>query len=126
HWVNDLAETMSDLQTEVHQPNDRKKLSYLAATKDGRRIYLNRSLVDADQSIVLSARGYDPLLGYAGAEGAIYPAMADADTIRGLVPKVSPQTSPDGDWPEHDEAAEVAWLLGSPFFVQVIEGAGDD
>jgi nickel-dependent lactate racemase len=125
-WINELPETMADLQTEVHQGGDRKKLSYLAATKDGRRIYLNRSLVDADQSIVLSGRGYDPLLGRSGAAGAVYPTLADTETVRSLVPKLSPQTAPDGDWQEQVEAAEVAWLLGSPFFVQVIEGAGDD
>jgi nickel-dependent lactate racemase len=27
-------------------------------------------------------------------------------------------------WPWRQEAAEVAWLLGAPFFVQVIEGTG--
>lgn len=125
HWVNDLPETMAELQTEVHQPGDRRKLSYLAATKDGRRIYLNRTLVDADQSIILSARGYDPLLGHAGAAGVVYPALADIETVRSLVPKLSPQTAPDGAFPEQSEASEVAWLLGSPFFLQVIEGAGD-
>jgi nickel-dependent lactate racemase len=126
HWVNDLPETMADLQTEVHQPGDRKRLSYLAATKEGRRIYLNRTLVDAEQIIVLTGRGYDALLGYSGADGAIYPVLADSDTVRSHVPKLSPQTSPDAEWPTHSEAAEVAWLLGSPFFVQVIEGSGDE
>ena len=126
HWINDLPDTMADLQTEVHQPGDRKKLSYLAATKEGHRIYLNRTLVDADQAIVLSGRGYDPLLGYSGGVGSVYPGMADADSVRNLVPKLSPQTAPDGSWPVHTEAGEVAWLLGSPFFVQVIEGAGDE
>jgi nickel-dependent lactate racemase len=125
-WVNDLPETMADLQTEVHQPGDRKRLSYLAATREGHRIYLNRTLVDADQAVVLTGRRYDPLLGYAGAEGSLYPGLADADTTRTLVPKLSPQTAPDGDWPVQTEAHEVAWLLGSPFFVQVIEGPGDD
>ena len=28
-------------------------------------------------------------------------------------------------WPTRSEAAETAWLLGAPFFVQIIEGAGD-
>jgi nickel-dependent lactate racemase len=125
-WVNELPETMADLQTEVHQPGDRKRLSYLAATKEGRRIYLNRTLVDADQAVVLTGRRYDPLLGYAGAEGSVYPGMADADTTRTLVTRLSPQTAPDGDWPTQVEAHEVAWLLGSPFFIQVIEGSGDD
>ena len=125
-WINELPDSMVDLQTEIHQPDDRKKLSYLAATKDGRRIYLNRTLVDADQAIVIGSRGYDPLLGRSGAESAIYPALADTDTVRSLVPKLAPQNAPDDDWPEQKEAAEVAWLLGSPFFVQVIQGLGDN
>jgi nickel-dependent lactate racemase len=125
-WVNDLPDPMADLQTEVHRPNDRQRLSYLAATKEGRRIYLNRTLVDADQSVILTARGYDPLLGRSGAEGALYPSLADADTVRSLVPRLSPQTPADGTWPLHAEAVEVAWLLGSPFYVQVIEGEGDE
>jgi nickel-dependent lactate racemase len=126
HWMNDLPDTMSDLQAEIHQPGDRKKLSYLAATREGHRIYLNRTLVDADQAIVLTGRGYDPLLGYSGAVGSVYPGMADADSLRAVVPKLSPQTAPDGSWPIHTEADEVSWLLGSPFFVQVIEGSGDE
>lgn len=126
HWINDLPDTMADLQTEVHQPGDRNKLSYLAATKEGHRIYLNRTLVDADQAIVLSGRGYDALLGYSGGVGSVYPALADADSVRNLVPRLSPQTAPDGAWPVQAEANEVAWLLGSPFFVHVIEGSGDE
>ena len=126
HWMNDLPDVMADLQTEVHQGSDRKKLSYLGATTGGHRIYLNRTLVDADQSIILSGRKYDPLLGYAGALAAIYPGMADSESVRNLVPRLSPQTAPDGAWPLQAEANEVAWLLGRPFFVQVIEGAGDE
>lgn len=125
-WVNDLPDTMADLQTEVHQPGDRRRLSYLAATKEGRRIYLNRTLVDADQAVVLTGRGYDPLLGYSGGEGSLYPSLADTDTVRSLVPKLSPQQAPDQGWPTQVEAHEVAWLLGSPFFVQVIEGRADE
>ena len=125
-WMNDLPDTMADLQTEVHKPGDRKKLSYLAATKEGHRIYLNRTLVDADQSIVLTGRGYDAQLGYSGGIGAIYPGLADADSVRNLVSRLSPQTAPDGSWPLRAEASEVAWLLGSPFFIQVIEGDGED
>jgi nickel-dependent lactate racemase len=126
HWINDLPDSMTDLQTEIHRPGDRNRLSYLAATKEGHRIYLNRTLVDADQAVVLTGRGYDALLGYSGALGAIYPGLADTESVRNLVPKLSPQTAPDGSWPTHAEAHEVGWLLGSPFFVQVIEGAGDE
>ena len=126
HWMNDLPDSMTDLQTEIHRPGDRNRLSYLAATKEGRRIYLNRTLVDADQAVVLTGRGYDALLGYSGGVGSVYPGLADTESVRNLVPKLSPQTAPDGSWPTQADAHEVAWLLGSPFFVQVIEGAGDE
>jgi hypothetical protein len=125
-WLNDLPDNLSDLQTEVHQPDDRPRLSYLAATKEGHRIYLNRTVVDADQSVILSGRPYDALLGHAGAAGSLYPALADADAARAVVPKLAPQTDPGGSFPTATESEEVAWLLGSPFFVQVIEGEGDD
>ena len=125
-WVNDLPDSMADLQTEIHRPSDRNRLSYLAATKEGHRIYLNRTVVDADQVVVLTGRGYDPLLGYSGATGLVYPGMADSESVRNLVPKLSPHTPPDGSWPTTTEANEVNWLLGSPFFVQVIEGTSDE
>jgi nickel-dependent lactate racemase len=125
-WLNDLSDALSDLQTEVHQPDDRPRLSYLNATKEGHRIYLNRTVVDADQVVVLSGRPYDPLLGHGGAAGDLYPGMADTEAVRTLVPKLTPQTDPGGAFPTATESDEVAWLLGSPFFVQVIEGEGDD
>ncbi len=68
-WVNDLPEAFEDVHIEVHDPRTDESC-YLATTKHGRRIYLNRTVVDADELVVLSRRGYDPLLGYCG-EGAI-------------------------------------------------------
>jgi nickel-dependent lactate racemase len=124
-WLDELPEALEEVQLEVHDPADRKRLSYLATTAGGRRLYLNRTLVDADQAVVLSGRRYDPLLGYAGAEGAIYPALADQATRAEAHAHVH-LTPPGGKpWPAQNEAAETAWLLGAPFFVQVIEAAGD-
>lgn len=114
------------VKREVHDPVERKHLSYLATTKGGRRIYLNRSVVDADQAVVLTRRGYDPLLGYGGAAGALYPVLADEATIQEMWGRLSMEV-PDSDlWPLRKEAAEVAWLLGAPFFVQAIDGLGED
>jgi nickel-dependent lactate racemase len=124
-WIDELPDEFADVHTEVHQPGDRKQLSYLAATKKGRRIYLNRTLVDADQIISLSGRRYDPQLGYTGAEGSLYPALSDAETRRTLsnqLSKDAPTLEPEG---ARAEAAEIAWLLGAPIFVQVIEDGGD-
>lgn len=125
-WVDELPEAFEDVQIEVHDPGDRKKLSYLATTKNGRRIYLNRTAVDADQLVVLSRRGYDPLLGYSGAEGAIYPALSDEATRKEMAGRLSLAVPGQTVWPVRQEAMEVAWLLGAPFLVQVIAGAEDE
>lgn len=119
------APGVGGVRTEVHDPADRKKLSYLASTAAGRRLYLNRTLVDADFVVVVSGRGYDPASGYAGAETALFPALADAevrDSFEGQFTSDAPAGRP---WPVGEEAAEVARLLGMPFLVQVIAGAGD-
>lgn len=125
-WLNELPDDFQDVHIEVHDPGDRRKLSYLAATRKGRRVYLNRSAVDADQLVVLSGRGYDPVLGYAGAEGAIYPIFSDEATRRELGSQFSLNVPAAEPGIIRQEAQEVAWLLGAPFFLQVIEGAGEE
>jgi nickel-dependent lactate racemase len=125
-WREQLSPALREMQVEDHDPSNRQKLSYLATTRRGRRIYLNRTAVDADQLIVLSRRGYDPLLGYSGSEGSLFPALSDEATRRKMAAELT-TAAPGGEpWPSRLEAGEVAWLLGAPFMVQVIEGAGDD
>jgi nickel-dependent lactate racemase len=125
-WLDDLPDAFQDVRVEVHNPTERRRLSYLATTARGRRIYLNRTAVDADQLVVLARRGYDPLLGYSGSEGALYPALSDDQTRQELADQLSMAAPEEKAWPVRKEAAEVAWLLGAPFMVQVIEGAGED
>lgn len=125
HWINDLPDAFADVHTEVHNPADRQKLSYLAATPEGRRIYLNRTVVDADQTIILSSRQYDALMGYAGGATCIYPGLADADSQRSLIAKIAPQRLPTASWPMAQEATDTCWLLGAPFLIQVLEGPGE-
>jgi nickel-dependent lactate racemase len=124
-WVNNFPEPYNQIHLEVHDPTNRKKMSYLATTRRGRRLYLNRTVVDADELIVLSRRTFDPLLGYGGSEGAIFPALADLATQKDLAARFSTALPDKEHWPVLAEATEVAWLLGAPFMIQVIEGAGD-
>ncbi len=124
-WLEDLPDEFADVQIEVHQPGDRKKLSYLATTKGEQRVYLNRTAVDADQLIVLSRRTYDLRSGYGGAECTIYPALADQESQDVTLGGCSFEAPGDEPWPLRSEALEVSWLLGSPFLVQVIEGTKD-
>jgi nickel-dependent lactate racemase len=125
-WVEELPDQFEDVRIEVHDPSDRRRHAYLATTKHGRRVYLNRTAVDADQLVVLTGRGYDPLLGYSGAAGAIYPALSDEATRRETGGRLSLTVPGPVPWPIRQEAAEVAWLLGAPFLVQVIAGSGED
>ena len=125
-WLENLPDEFQDVHVEVHDPADRRHLSYLATTKYGRRIYLNRTTVDADQVVVLAGRRYDPLLGFAGGEAALFPALSDRATLQEAGGGVSQDPTDGGPAALRREAAEVAWLLGAPFLVQVIEGAGDD
>lgn len=114
-WIDELPDEFADVRTEVHDPADRKKLAYLAATKAERRIYLNRTFLEADFAIVLSGRRYDPIFGYAGAEALVFPLLSDEEA------RAAHRTIQRREVATDPEAAEVAALLGSAFFVQVID-----
>ncbi len=124
-WIDELPDDFQDVRVEITDPSDRKRLAYLATTNRGDRLYLNRTLVEADQIVALSGIRYDPLLGYSGAEGALYPAFADRETLQQL--SLGLYLEPPGDeaWPARRAAAETAWLLGAPFYIQAIESQGD-
>jgi nickel-dependent lactate racemase len=115
-----------NIRVEFHDPSHRKKMSYLATTRAGRRLYLNRTAVDADQLIILSGRGYDPLLGYSGTVEALFPALSDEETMQQLSTHLNNDVPGGEPWPMMREALEVAWLLGAPFMLQVIEGSDQE
>jgi nickel-dependent lactate racemase len=123
-WVNDLPEAFEEVRIEVHDPTNRKKLSYLATTRGGRRIYVNRTVVDADQVVILGRPDADPLL-HRGGAGLLFPALSDEATRQELAGRLSraARVTPEA---LRREAGEIAWLLGAPFLLQVVEGAGDD
>lgn len=124
-WRDALGSWKQRLGLEIHDPKNRDKLSYLAATQKGRRVYINRTVVDADQVVVLARAGYDWARGYTGATAAIFPALSDEATRQ----EFAALTESFADGRAADvflrEGEETAWLLGAPFFVQVIEGIGD-
>ncbi|WP_148593314.1 lactate racemase domain-containing protein [Aquisphaera giovannonii] len=108
---------------EVHDPADQEQLAYLATTKDGRRIYLNRRLTDADAVIPVGRVGHDPILGYRGPWSLLFPALADAEALRSyrhhLAEDPADEPAPRVRW---DESIEVDWLLGSQYQVGVVPG----
>ncbi len=124
-WVDDLADEYADLTVESHDPEAEPKVEYVDTTKAGRRVYLNRTLTDADFKVVLAGRRYDPTAGHGGAEAAIFPALSNGETRAAFVGQFA--VGPPASVPNalRAEAGEVAWLLGTPVFVEVIEGPGD-
>jgi hypothetical protein len=117
----ELQAPWQEIQVIKHDPLNRKRLSYLATTRAGRRVYLNRTVVDADQLIALAKCEYGPR-GPQGAEDAIFPALSDAETIAELNrSKLGARGHKHGGG---HASKEVTWLLGAPFLIQAIEGSG--
>jgi nickel-dependent lactate racemase len=114
------------VRLEVHNPADRKHLAYLATTQAGRRIYLNRTAVEADQLVVLAGMQFDPMHGYGGAAALVYPALGDTETRHAWEKALTNEPPAEEAWPVRREAEEVLWLLGAPFLIQVIPGRDDE
>lgn len=123
-WIDDLPDEYADITVETHDPESQPHRAYLATTKAGRRVYLNRTLADADFVLTLTGRRFDPSTGHAGAEVAIFPTFSDGETLARFVGQFSTD-APSDTPPVRKEAAEVTWLLGMPVLVQVIEGPGE-
>jgi len=124
-WADNLPPEFEEVKIEVHDPAERKELAYLATTKGERRVYMNKTLLEAAFVVVLAGRRFDPILGYTGAETAIFPTFADTearDAYAHAYSTVIPGSMPN---PLRAEASEIAWLTGLPAYVQPIEGYGD-
>jgi hypothetical protein len=106
---------LAGVAVEQHDPNNRNRLAYVATTAGGRRVYLNRTVVEADQVVVLTEVRHDPRGGLTDGPAALFPELSDAATRAELRQERSARTA--------DEAKEVCWLLGMQFCLSVIAGA---
>src|SRR5262245_55767620 len=113
-WIEGLPDEWQDVHVEVHDPTERRRLAYLATTKHGRRIYLNRTAVDAEQTILLTGLGHHALLGYSGAATALFPALSDEATLRD-----ERLARPDRGRAPRQAAEEVARVLDARFRVAI-------
>jgi lactate racemase len=110
----------------VHDPGERSELAYLAATKAGRRIYLNRALSDADVVIPVGRLGYDPIMGYRGPWSVIFPELSERaaiDAHRGQFRDLTLELDVARARASLDESFEVSWLLGCQFHLGVVPGS---
>ena len=111
-----------------HDPADRDRLAYLATTQAGERVYLDRTMVDADCTIVVGQLGPDDSGRIAGPWTLVYPGLTDFEGIKRERAKPPKPAATNPDDAEDDEEArdapgEVSWLLGNPFQVAVLPGA---
>jgi nickel-dependent lactate racemase len=125
-WHAELPTTFQTVKVAVHDPANQAELAYLASTKGGRRIYLNRLLTDADQIIILGRARPDPILEYSGGLADIFPVFSDEPTRTEFLLKPTDALQGKKIWPVRQEIEEVGWLLGMPFLVEVLEGTGDE
>jgi nickel-dependent lactate racemase len=109
----------------LHDPDARDQLAYLATTKQGRRIYLNRVLTDADVVIAVGRMGFDAFLGYRGPWSVLFPGLSDRPTMaeHRMLARDENGAQPRAARGRLDESFEVSWLLGSQFHVALVPGS---
>jgi hypothetical protein len=109
----------------VHDPDDRAGIAYLASTREGRRVYLNRLLTDADVVVPVGLLRHDAEVGYRGPWSLLFPGLSDRPTLHsyrdGAVGDSSHRHRRREAWLE--ESSEVGWLLGAQFSVGIVPGA---
>src|SRR4029079_13289748 len=123
-----IADLDPDLRGRVHlvthDPDEREKLSYLAASDEAKPIYLNRLICDADFVLTIGCERVPESLGYHGVSATLFPTFADAKTVQRYrsPPNIE---SPVQQKRLRKQADAARWLLGSSFTVQVVPGADD-
>jgi hypothetical protein len=117
------ADLPQGMTLHVHDPSDSSRMAYLATTKEGRRVYLNRFLTDADVVIPVGRLGYDPIMGYRGPWSLLFPALGDQDTAASYRHRLT-DDPPGRTAPRSrlEEPFEVSWLLGTQFHLGLLPG----
>lgn len=100
-----------------HQADDPKEMAYLAATEAGRRVHLNRLLVDADFVMSIGTVARDSSLGWSGPWATIFPGLSDRETRQSYSTGARSAAQV-----LLRESSEVGWLLGNQFQIGVIPG----
>ncbi len=108
----------------AHDPTDRQGLAYLAATKAGDPILINRALHEADLVLPIGCLHGEATAGYYGIHSGIFPTFSDRRTAERFCSPGSLEA--DGSYRRRlvREVDEVAWLLGINFTIQLVPAGG--
>jgi len=109
----------------VHDPTSEGQFAYLATSRAGEAVVLNRALVDADVVLPIGTLRRGPSAGYFGVHGGVFPTFSDQRTLmRFRAPDAMRGAGKHRDKLQQ-EVDEVAWLLGLTFTIQALPGGGD-
>jgi nickel-dependent lactate racemase len=75
--IDELPDEWADVQLVGHRPDDAQGASYLASTASGKRVYLARTVIDADLYLVVSRIGFDSVTGRRGPSSLLFPVMSN-------------------------------------------------
>jgi nickel-dependent lactate racemase len=109
-----------------HDPSRRDRLGYLAATRSGQAILLNRAIVDADVVLPVGCIHNGWGAWDHGIYGAIFPTFSDNRTLMRYRSPSALNTLGRPKKAVAREVDEVGWLLGVTLTVQVVPGPGDE
>lgn len=109
----------------AHHPQDDSAHIYLAATREGRPVYINRALGDADVVIPVGVLRLDTAADYRGIHTGWFPTFSNLETQHRF------QSPGNHEWQTHQrrrrsETDEAGWLLGVHLVVQVLPGASGE
>lgn len=105
------------IEFRVHHPENQDDLAYLATTNEGRRVYLNRALTDADFVLPMGMISKDPAIGWSGPWSTLFPGLSDVSTRAEYAAGGAGILSS-----AIVEPAEVSWLLGNQFQIGLLAG----
>jgi nickel-dependent lactate racemase len=118
------SDVAAEVQVVQHDGDDQRNLTYLAASKENKPIYVSRQLFDADVVLPIGCLRPPGAFGYLGIHGGLFPAFSDRKTQETFRAPDS-ALSPVQRRRRQEEAEEAAWLLGIQIVLQIVPGAGD-
>ncbi|HEV3342543.1 MAG TPA: lactate racemase domain-containing protein [Pirellulales bacterium] len=113
-----------DVTLEIHAPETPGKLSLLGSSHEGKPVYLNRTLLDADLVVPIGCLRDEASIGYHGRYGGLFPAFADSKAQQRYRKPAAPRTARETLATQREEIDEIGWLLGTQFTVQALPGGG--
>lgn len=110
--IDELPDEWADVQLVGHRPDDGQGVSYLASTASGKRVYLARSVIDADMYLVVSRIGFDSVTGRRGPSSFLFPVMSN-EQARSHARRLAMDARLPADQLRHrQESLEVSQLAG--------------